>query len=246
MIPKQLLNSTGIHRTHDTYQNMLDHYRALRNPELLEKTIKTLETELNYPFYRFFSNYGTGIGETMEEVSAQKFIDIIPKKDGKKKSKVYENYNKQHNKKSSNYDFLFVKDGIIKSGEAKVIRAAESKPVQNNKIYELPSSLEERALTYSEKNKSGNQSFQQTKAELFDYLLGIVIYADQVDFYLVPSDDIKSGKLKIINQHAGAILEDGSTNEGHLSVKDLDSYKILSVYSEKELLEADSINKYIS
>lgn len=246
MIPEQLLNSTNTPRTHDTYQNMLDHYNALKNnPAMLDAAIKTLETTLNYPFYRFFSNYGTGIGETMEEVAARKFTDIIPKKDGKKKSKVYEDYNNRNNKKPSNYDFLITVNGVIKSGEAKVIRAAESKPKQQDKIYELPSLLEERALTYDERNASGNQTFQQTKAELFDYLLGIVIYADQVDFYLVPSGDIKSGKLKITNQHAGAILEDGSTNEGHLSVKDLDSYKVLSVYNEKDLMAADTLAKYI-
>jgi hypothetical protein len=81
---------------------------------------------------------------------------------------------------------------------------------------------------------------------LFDFLLGVVVYSDQVDFYIVPSSDIKSGKLKITNQHAGAIKDDGSTGEGHLSVKDLDSYKVLSVHSEEELLSKETLSKYIA
>ena len=48
------------------------------------------------------------------------------------------------------------------------------------------------------------------------------------------------------NQHAGAIKEDKSTKEGHLGLKDLDSYKKLSVYTEEELLSKDTLNKYIT
>jgi hypothetical protein len=136
-------------------------------------------------------------------------------------------------------------DNNIFSFEVKVIRAAVGKTHGDNKLYEIPSLLEERSLSFSETNRSANGSFQQTKAELFDFLIGVVIYSDQADIYLVPSADIKSGKLKITNQHAGAILEDGSTNEGHLSVRDLDAYKIISVKTEAEFLASDSIGKYI-
>ena len=255
MIPIQWLNALGITRTHDTNKDNELFLLALGNPDNLIKLDKA-QQEMATPFYRFFSNYGTGIGETIEEVVGKKFTDFLPKEEqkiGKKgqplkgtiKSKVYTDYNKKFNKKPSNYDWLATIKNETKSVEVKVIRAAESKLNQLDKLYEIPSLLEERALTFAERNKSGNNSFQQTKAELFDYLLGIVMYADQVDFYIVPSEDIKSGKLKITNQHAGAIKDDGSTNEGHLSVKDLDSYKVLSVFSEKELLATDNIAKYI-
>jgi hypothetical protein len=80
---------------------------------------------------------------------------------------------------------------------------------------------------------------------MFDYLLGVTIYADQIDFYLVPSADIKSGKLKITNQHAGAINDDGGTKEGHLAVGTLDEYKFLTVKTEEELLAQNDLNKYI-
>jgi hypothetical protein len=243
MISIQLLNAVGLTRTHNTHKDTLLYHLALENPDNRKKVDSVLN-EMFYPFYRFFSNYGTGIGETIEEVVATKFNDIIPKKDGKKKSKIYEEYNTLNNKKASNYDFLVSVNGVIKSGEVKVIRAAESKPNQGNKIYEIPSLLEERALSFAE-GVGGNGSFQQTKAEMFDYMLGVVMYSDQVDFYIVPSADIKSGKLKVTNQHAGAIKEDGSTAEGHLAVKYLDSYKVLSVYNEEELLAKDMLNKYI-
>ena len=255
MIPIQLLNAVGVERTFNTIKDIELYHLALENPENRRKIDLAIK-EMSSPFYRFFSNYGTGIGETIEEVVGKKFTDFIPKEEpkvgkkgqrlkGTQKSKTYSDYNKKHNKKPSNYDWLALIKSQIKSIEVKVIRAAESKPNQDEKLYEIPSLLEERALTFAEGIKSGNATFQQTKAELFDYLLGVVVYADQVDFYLVPSSDIKSGKLKITNQHAGAIKEDGSTGEGHLSVKDLNEYKILSVFSEEELLAKDSINKYI-
>jgi hypothetical protein len=250
----RLLDAVGLARTHDTRKDTLLYHLALENPDNRKKVDLVLE-EMFYPFYRFFSNYGTGIGETMEEVVGVKFTDFIPKlvskvgKDGrllkgKVKNEAYKDYNTKFGKKPSNYDWLANTNGGVTCWEVKVIRAAEGKQSQETKLYELPSLLEERALTHAQ-GTGGNGSFQQTKAEMFDYMLGVVVYADQVDFYIVPSADIKSGKLKITNQHAGAIKDDGSTGEGHLAVRTLDAYKILSVYTEEELLAADTLNKYI-
>ena len=254
MIPVELLNAVGLERTHDTMGDMIKYHDALDNALNRMNANQTLSL-MNKPFYRYFANYGTGIGETMEDVVGTRFKEFIPKYipklnkqgiqlKGKTKNPVYINYNKQTGKKPSNYDHLAQLD-TLSSWEVKVIRAAESKPATNDKIYEVPSLLEERALTYEEGDKSGNGTFQQTKASLFDYLLGVVVYSDQVDFYIVPSDDIKSGKLKITNQHAGAIMEDGSTNEGHLGLKDIEEYKVKTVYTEQELLSADSLYNYV-
>ena len=254
MISVELLNAVGIERTHDTMADMILYHQALENEDNRLTVSKTLE-QMNKPFYRFFSNYGTGIGETMEEVVGRRFQEFIPKHipkvgkngqalKGKTKNPVYAEYNKQNGKKPSNYDHLADLNGIT-SWEVKVIRAAEGKTKGDDKIYEIPSLLEERALTFEEGSKSGNGSFQQTKAELFDYLLGVVVYSDQVDFYIVPSNDIKNGKLKITNQHAGAIMEDGSTNEGHLSLRDVEAYKVKTVYTEEELLQNDSLKNYL-
>lgn len=255
IIDNKLLIAAGIDRTYNTTLDNQKFLESLKNPETLDKVIAKSKA-ICYPFYRFFSNYGTGIGETMEEVVGVKFSEFIPKEvskigkngqvlKGKTKNGIYKDYNKKFNKKPSNYDWLAIIKNKTSCWEVKVIRAAEGKTPQENKLYELPSLLEERALTYAE-GLGGNGSFQQTKAEMFDYMLGVVVYADQVDFYIVPSDDIKSGKLKITNQHAGAIKDDGSTGEGHLAVKNLDSYKVLSVYTEEELLAPDTLNKYIA
>jgi hypothetical protein len=255
MIPIQLLKAAGIERTYDTSTDIQTFLETLKNKETLDNVIAQSKI-MSYPFYRFFSNYGTGIGETMEEVVGVKFTDFIPKlvpkvsKDGKPlkgkvKNETYKDYNTKFGKKPSNYDWLANTTSGITCWEVKVIRAAEGKQSQETKLYELPSLLEERALTYAE-GLGGNGSFQQTKAEMFDYMLGVVVYADQVDFYIVSSADIKSGKLKITNQHAGAIKDDGSTGEGHLAVRTLDAYKVLSVYTEEELLSADTLNKYIA
>lgn len=259
IIDTKLLSVVGITRTYDTESDNRKFLEALQDPALL-KLVLNAQKEMSYPFYRFFSNYGTGIGETIEEVVGVKFSQcVVPKtiantkvsKSGKtqilkpKRNPAYSEYNKSNNKKPSNYDWLMTINNDIKSVEVKVIRATESKPNQGSKITELPSLLEERALPYAEREKSGNQTFQQTKPDMFDYLLGVMMYSDQVDFYLVPSADIKSGKLKITNQHAGAIKEDGSTGEGHLAVGLLDDYKFLSVYTEEELLTSDTLSKYI-
>lgn len=256
IVDKFLLEAVGITRTSDTLADNTKFFEALKNPANVDKVL-TAQKEHSYPFYRFFSNWGTGIGETIEEAIGKKFTEMVPKQlrkispktgmplKGFTKNPVYTDYNKTHSKKASNYDWLAIIKKQLTCIEVKVIRAAESKDGQTDKLNELPSLLEERALAFAEGSKSGNGSFQQTKAELFDYLLGVVIYADQVDFYLVPSADIKSGKLKITNQHAGAIKEDGSTNEGHLAYRDLDAYKFLTVYNEEELLATDSLTKYI-
>ena len=256
MIRKDLMDLVGLVRTHATDQDELKFFKKIQqDPGYLNQIVDHLE-EGSAPFYRFFSNYGTGIGETIEEMVGEKFTDIIPKtfpkysKHGvplksREKNKVYSEYNRRTGKKPSNYDWLVEVDGAVKSLEVKVIRATEGKIKQETKLYEIPSLLEERVLCFSERHRSGNQSFQQTKAELFDYILGIVLYKDQVDYYLVPSDDIKSGKLKITNQHAGAIKDDGSTNEGHLMVNQLGEYKILSVHDENSMLSPDTLTKYI-
>ena len=211
---------------------------------------------MSKPFYRFFSNYDTGIGEAIEEVVQRSFTEFIRRNDPKKGkdgrclkgtsvNPVYTKYNKLHGKKSTDYDLLSEIDGTLNSWEIKVIRSAR-KNVNGDKVYRIPSSLEERALTFADGKYSGNGTFQQTKADMFDYLLGVVIYNDRVDYYIVPSDKIKNGDLRIINQHAGAIKEDGTTSEGHLCLRDLEEYKVKSVYTEDELLSKDTLLKYIN
>lgn len=250
IIDQTLLSAVGLNRTHDTVSDTLNWLKKINAPQ---SVIDAYENSV-YPFYRFFSNYGTGIGETIEEIVGSKFAEFIDKKvevvtkRGKTKkvnNPIYEELNKKFGKKPSNYDHLATLYNRTLFVEEKVIRAASAKPKEETKLHEIPSLLEERALTYAEREQSGNGTFQQTKAHLFDYLLGAIVYKDQIDFYWVPSEDISSGKLKIGNQHAGAIKEDGSTKEGHLSFKELDVYRFLSVYSEEELLAADSLAKYI-
>ena len=256
MLDIRILKSIGIDRTHNTIEDEVKFFEHLANHPEDIATVKSATVGLKSPFYRFFANYGTGIGETLEEAMGEKFIELVPKTESKfdkfgnllkttNKSEIYKKYNTDHGKKPSNYDYLGDINSVLKSFEIKGIRAAEGKITQENKLFEIPSLLEERALSYADKDKNNNWTFQQTKPDMFDYLLGVVMYTDQVDLYIVPSDDIKTGKLKITNQHAGAIMEDGGTKEGHLSIKELDEYRVLSMYSETELLSKDSLSKYI-
>jgi len=255
MISIKILNALKIPRTYDPDEDTRKVLEALKDNPNIGELISLIEKDKK-PFSRFFSNYGTGIGETIEEVVGIRFKEFIPKyfpKIGKKgqtlkskiKNKVYTDYNKRTGKKPTNYDHLALFDAELASWEVKVIRSAEARPKQDSKLYEIPSPLEERSLSFKDSSKSANVSFQQTKPDLFEFLLGVVLYNDQVDFYIVPSKDIKSGKLRLGNQHNGAIKKDGSTNEGHLFLSDLKSYKVKTVYTEEELLSSDSLLNYI-
>lgn len=276
IIDKKLQQAVGILRTHDTEANNLAFLEALRDPKNVERVIETYKAH-SYPFYRFYANYNTGIGETIEEIVGKKFTDIIPKqirrigKNGKVckpgPNPVYTEYYKDHGFSGSNFDWLLKTENGIRKVEVKVIRAAESKDREGSKIYETPSLLEERALTYAKGQDTHNGTFQQTKPELFDYILGIVMYADRVDYYLVPTSDINheenivwnestkgrkyiSGKLILRPQHAKAQKNpNGTYTEGHLVLSELqdekDGYHILSAHTEEELLATDELCKYI-
>jgi hypothetical protein len=153
--------------------------------------------------------------------------------------------------------------------EVKVIRAIEGKEKEDNgeKLYQIQTPQWERALTFSQ-GSGGNGTFQQTKPEFCDYVMGIVVYADQVDFYVVPSIDINkeenivsavdtdsetgkkkkgiTGHLILKPQHGKAEKNtNGTYKEGHLVLAQLGAYKKLSVFSEQELLATDNIAKYI-
>lgn len=202
-----------------------------------------------FPFSELFY-IGTEIGELGEEICETVFKDIIARKiPNQKTNKIYEDYFKKFKMKPSNFDLLVNIENELKRIEVKVIRAAKSKKKRiRGNLWDIPESLRDRALTASERKEIGNLSFQQTKADMFDYLLGVVIYLDKMDFILVPSNDIKSGELKITNQHAGAIKEDGSTGEGHLSLPDVEEkYTICSVYSKEEVEQSQlTLSKYIN
>ena len=98
MISVELLNAVGIERTHDTMADMILYHQALENEDNRLTVSKTLE-QMNKPFYRFFSNYGTGIGETMEEVVGRRFQEFIPKripKIGKNRGGCLRRYNNRN------------------------------------------------------------------------------------------------------------------------------------------------------
>jgi len=237
MLDKHVLEAIGFSRSEDTAGDTLDFFKALKaSPQLLDNVIDSIKSA-DFPFYNLYANYGTGIGETVEEIVEDKFIDIISKT--KQTKVIYEEFYRANNCKATNFDRLLEKDDKHLKIEIKVIRAASGKPKIKGKKYQaIPSLLEERALSFADISQSGNGSFQQTKAKEFDYILGVLVCKDQVNMYLVPSKDILDGTLKITNQHAGAILEDGSTNEGHLSLSDVmaGNYLIGEYKTEKELL----------
>jgi len=237
MLDKHVLEAIGYNRSEDTAGDTLEFFNVLKtSPQLLDQVIESIKSA-EFPFYNLYANYGTGICETVEEYVEDKFTDILTK--SKDTKKLYEAFYKENNCKASNFDRLLEKDGDMLKVEIKVIRAASGKPKNKGKKYQaIPSLLEERALSFADISQSGNGSFQQTKAKEFDYILCVLVCKDQVNMYLVPSEDILNGTLKITNQHAGAILEDGSTNEGHLSLVDVmaGDYLVGEYKSEKELL----------
>ena len=270
MIPTRLLLAAGIPPTYNPYKDQELFFLAMEKPETRVKVNLALE-EITKPFLRFF-HYGTNVGEAFEEFVGKKFEGIIPKtirvlkKNGKgyktEKNPIYDEYYKTHNMKSTNFDWLFYgTDDKIYRLEVKVIRAIEGKEKEDagEKLYQIQTPQWERALTFAQ-GPGGNGTFQQTKPEFCDYIMGIVVYADQIEFYIVPSSDINdekniipaetnkgiSGHLILKPQHGKAEKNtNGTYKEGHLVLAQLDAYKVLSVYNEEELLAKDSLNKYI-
>lgn len=276
MIDTKLLLAAGIAPTYDPYKDQQLFCLAMEKPETRIKVNSAL-AEITQPFLRFF-HYGTNVGEAFEEVVGKKFEGIIPKtikipkKNGKgyktDKNPVYTSYYKEHKLKPSNFDWLFYgTDSKIYRLEVKVIRAIEGKEKEDNgeKLYQIQTPQWERALTVSQ-GSGGNGTFQQTKPEFCDYVMGIVVYSDQIDFYIVPSTDINkeenivsaaevdktgkkkkgiSGHLILKPQHGKAEKNpNGTYKEGHLVLAQVGAYKKLSVYSEEELLRKDTLDKY--
>jgi hypothetical protein len=270
MVHTKLLLAAGITPTYNPYKDQELFFLAMEKPETRVKVNSAL-AEITKPFLRFF-HYGTNVGEAFEEVVGKKFEGIISKtiqvskKNGKgfktEKNPIYTEYYKEHGLKPSNFDWLFYGvDGKIYRLEVKVIRAIEGKETEEDgeKLYQIQTPQWERALTFAQ-GSGGNGTFQQTKPEFFDYVMGIVVYADQVDFYIVPSTDINkekniipavkkkgiSGHLILKPQHGKAEKNtNGTYKEGHLGLAQLGDYKKISVYSEEELLSKDTLNKYI-
>jgi len=272
MIDTKLLIAAGITPTYDPYKDQELFFLAMEKPDTRVKVNSTLE-EITKPFSRFF-HYGTNVGEAFEEVVGRKFNkEIIPKKIPafhKKTGRpvdptpnpIYTEYYKEHKLKASNFDWLFYgTDGKIYRLEVKVIRAIEGKEKEEDgeKLYQIQTPQWERALTFAQ-GSGGNGTFQQTKPEFCDYVMGIVVYADQVDFYIVPSADINkeeniipaikkkgiTGHLILKPQHGKAEKNaNGTYKEGHLVLSQLANYKKLSVYNEQELLELDKLGNYL-
>lgn len=270
MIDTKLLLAAGITPTYNPYKDQELFFFSIENPETRAKVMLAL-SEITKPFLRFF-HYGTNVGEAFEEVVGKKFKEIIPKviripkKNSKgfktEKNPIYTKYYNDHKLKSSNFDWLFYgTDSKIYRLEVKVIRAIEGKEKEEDgeKLYQVQTPQWERALTFAQ-GSGENGTFQQTKPEFCDYVMGIVVYADQIDFYIVPASDINreeniipagkkngiSGHLILKPQHGKAEKNtNGTYKEGHLVLAQLDAYKVLSVYSEEEMLATDTINKYI-
>jgi len=81
-IDTRVLKRVGITPTSDTHLDSIEFFKWLSNPAV-EKSKKDeiLEYQkelVNHPFTKFFYYY-TNIGECLEEVLANKFIDIVPK-----------------------------------------------------------------------------------------------------------------------------------------------------------------------
>lgn len=243
MIDYILRQITGIPTSSSPIDDAIMILRTIQNtPTLIIDAINecTLYKKQN-PFYKLFL-YGTNIGEVGEEVLYLNIPNIVNKYVPKGEKFIpnceYSEFNKNKKYKPTSYDLLCNNHRL----EIKVIRAIEK---SNNNRGDLLNSILlsqlDRALSYKDNDKISNQTFQQTKPDNFDYLVGLLIYLDQIDMYVIPATDFKNGTLKIGNQHAEAIKEDGTTDGGHAFLKDLSSYKVKSFNSFEDI---QSITKF--
>lgn len=75
-------------------------------------------------------------------------------------------------------------------------------------------------------------AFLQIKPNYCDYLLLVGVFLDDMLYWLIPSEDLKNGKVKLTNQH-----RDGKECQIHIrrsNISKFDKYRIeLSELTEK-------------
>jgi|694.fasta_scaffold153495_3 hypothetical protein len=186
----------------------------------LENELETIHKNFDFPYLDIFKK-STDAGEDVEKLSC---------------CIIFEDLNRVTNK---NYDQKTSGKGYVV--ETKLIRMM----VKGDGGYdERAVSILEKNIGYKQKSKKygGNIStstFQQVKPKKFEYLLGIVLFKDGFDIFILPSKIIsqtvknkENGKAYLTGQHYG------NNEEGQLHYNDviLNKHYLLSIYNDGKTL----------
>jgi hypothetical protein len=210
-----------------------ENLEVLELKEQIKKLNDVYEEKLkssSFPYLDIFKK-STDAGEDVEKLSC---------------GIIFEDLNRV---KNENYDQKTSNKGYVV--ETKLIRMM----VKGDGGYDVRAvSILNKKIGFKQKSKKygGNIStstFQQVKPKKFDYLLGIVLFKDGLDVFILPSKMIsqsvknkENGKAYLSGQHYG------NTEEGQLNYNDniLNEHYLLSIYNDgKNLYHYNRENKTV-
>lgn len=210
-------------------------FHILKNDSFfLEKLVKDFKEEIGtkekelltqFPFFDLFV-LNTNIGEEFE-----KFIEAYV-------------FNDFHRVTNEDYDGKVYQKKV----EVKIIRMVTKKEIKNEENYNVLSEVDipSRAKSFFEKDKTKNlqnRTFQQVKPASFDYMIGLAIFRDAIEVFIIPSQDIapkvkmdkasisNQGKIYLTGQHKG------NEEEGQINYSDLEKYKKIVITGNLETKE---------
>lgn len=206
--------------------------KEIFNLETLNRIIENDKN--NKPFIKLFtSKMGTNIGEEMELFIERFFSDFI-----RVKGENFDGYIKDHN--NIKFEIKSIRALNNKKEEDYINRSVESFDYKNNI------------------QKITNQTFQQIKPSEFNYLIGLVVFSDIIEIYLIKNTEINDttknndeNKIILSPQHKGNLLE-GSININKLSKKNIGCFYIedgnikIKLYDKQKELKNNSLYELIN
>jgi|688.fasta_scaffold510845_2 hypothetical protein len=159
--------------------------------------------------------------------------------------------------KGEGYDLNFSLNGKLKKGESKLIRMIKDKKKWGNGSYiDRAVSILDKEIGYKVYGKKmgyyggiSTKTFQQIKPIKFDWMVGVLLYTNGFDVFLIPTEKFtksvmvkETGKCYMSGQH------DGNSQEGQTNINDkiLLQHHICSVFNDgKDLYLIDRKTKEI-
>lgn len=222
--------------------------RKYKDEELI-KIIKTLENGDKQFFMDYISN------EKKSKAGPYAYIYQMSTDAGEEAEIFAENFIFSDVKriKGEGYDLTFGLNGEHKMGESKLIRLMTK---GDGSYLDRSVSILNKKVGYKERGKKigyygglSTTTFQQIKPNKFDWMIGIILYNDGFDLFVISKDKFtkevmsrEDGKCYMSGQH------EGNHNEGQTSFNDdvLSKHYVCSVFNDgKDLYLIDRETKEI-
>ena len=138
-------------------------------------------------------------------------------------SKTFGIWAEEHIKNSFLEDFQEPKNqyhDLIYEGLKIEIKSSRANTIKNKKSF-----IGERALSKDDKNESFDMNFQQLKLNESDFFIFVMVWKDNIDYYLFSSNELKNNKYYSDKQHKGNVGE-GQMHIKTSNLKDFEKFKI--------------------